>query len=82
MDCERCRVRDGRATKTYDLVAKRQKRVLCDQCAVITQEVHELKPKARVPAARDEAAADEPTQQTEPAASSPAPATKTEKQER
>lgn len=51
--CERCRARDGRATKEYLIVAKRGRRELCAGCAQATEAVFELKPHAPVAAAED-----------------------------
>lgn len=44
--CQRCNAMDGRATRECELVAKKLKTVLCDECAQLTAAVHKLKPAA------------------------------------
>ena len=52
MICERCNAADGREVATYKLTDKgNAERVLCESCAVLTEEHHKIEPSARaVPA--------------------------------
>jgi len=49
VECDRCKMRDGRSLQKYEMVDKAgERRFFCDECAAITQEHHKIKPRARV----------------------------------